>query len=113
VTQEAQPKEVLKQSSSKSDQREVYMFSLNPRIKSTVVAKGNLVTTDSTHVIGGNMLGHEFYGVAVHNVTNIGGNERLPRPSENCHTLRDAIGLVIAWPRSFVKAKTKASASTC
>lgn len=79
----------------------MFLFSLNPVYKGKVVAKGNLVTTDSTYVVGGNMLGNEYYGVAVHSVTNI-GDERLPRPSENCTTLREAIGFVIPWPRPYV-----------
>jgi hypothetical protein len=65
------------------------------------VAKGNLVTTDSTHVVGGNMLGHEYVAVAVHIVSDLGG-EDLPRPYDNISTVRDAIGHVIAWPRSRV-----------
>lgn len=79
------------------------MFSLNAINKDKLVAKGNLVTTDATHVVGRNMLGNEYYGVAIHTVTNI-GDERLPRPPfENCNTLRDAIGYVIAWPRAYVR----------
>ena len=67
------------------------------------MAKGNLVTTDATHVVVRNMLGNEYYGEAIHTVTNI-GDERLPRPPfENCNTLRDAIGYVIAWPRAYVR----------
>lgn len=65
------------------------------------VAKGNLVTTDSTHVVGGNMLGYEYVAVAVHIVSDI-GDEDLPRPYDNICTVRDAIGYVIAWPRSHV-----------
>ncbi|BAF17164.2 Os05g0342600 [Oryza sativa Japonica Group] len=92
---------VLKHTSSKSGQREVYLFSLNAINKDKLVAKGNLVTANATHVVGRNMLGNEYYGVAIHTVTNI-GDERLPRPPfENCNTLRDAIGYVIAWPRAY------------
>uniref|UniRef100_J3KVH3 Transposase Tnp1/En/Spm-like domain-containing protein n=1 Tax=Oryza brachyantha TaxID=4533 RepID=J3KVH3_ORYBR len=96
VNQVPQRKEVLKQSSSKLDQRVVYIFSLNPVYKNRVVAKGNLVTMDSTHVVGGDMVGSEYYGVAIHAVSNI-ANERLPRPFENCHTVK----------------KLKANTSTC
>lgn len=105
-----QRKGVLENTSSKSDQRVVFLFSLNPVYKGKVVAKGNLVTIDSTYVIGGNMLGNEYYGVAVHSVTNI-GDERLPRPSENCTTLREAIGYVIPWPRPYVRKRRDTSSA--
>nr|XP_015642066.1 uncharacterized protein LOC4341484 isoform X1 [Oryza sativa Japonica Group] len=105
-----QRKGVLENTSSKSDQRVVFLFSLNPVYKGKVVAKGNLVTTDSTYVVGGNMLGNEYYGVAVHSVTNI-GDERLPRPSENCTTLREAIGYVIPWPRPYVRKRRDTSSA--
>lgn len=65
------------------------------------MAKGGLVSKDKTCVVGGDMLGDEYFGVAVHAVTNI-GDERLLRPYENIHTVRDAIGCVVAWPRSYV-----------
>lgn len=78
------------------------MFSLNPAYKGKIVAKGYLVTTDRTHVVGGNMLGDEYYGVAIHAVTNF-GDERMPRPLENCSSVKDAIGCVIAWPRFYVR----------
>jgi hypothetical protein len=57
------------------------------------------VVTDSTHVVGGNMLGYEYVVVSVHAINDI-GDENLPRPFENIHTIRDAIGYVIAWPKS-------------
>ena len=80
----------------------MYLFSLNPIYKVKVVAKGYLVSSDSTHVVGGNMLGDEYYGVAIHGVTNI-GDERLPRPFEKYCTVKDAIGCVVAWPRFYVR----------
>uniref|UniRef100_K3YY24 Transposase Tnp1/En/Spm-like domain-containing protein n=1 Tax=Setaria italica TaxID=4555 RepID=K3YY24_SETIT len=82
------------------DQKQVYLMSL--RHENKPVAKGNLVTTDSTHVVGGNMLGYEYVAVAVHIVSDI-GDEDLPRPYDNICTVRDVIGYVIAWPRSHVK----------
>ncbi|KAL6909852.1 hypothetical protein ACP4OV_001511 [Aristida adscensionis] len=70
--------------------------------RTKTVAKGKLVTTDSTRVVGGNMLGNEYYGVAILGVSRH-GNESFPRPYEELSTVRDAIGKVIAWPRSHVK----------
>ncbi|XP_072147443.1 uncharacterized protein [Setaria viridis] len=93
-------KKVADHSRPVSDQKQVYLMSL--RHENKPVAKGNLVTTDSTHVVGGNMLGYEYVAVAVHIVTDI-GDEDLPRPYDNICTVRDAIGYVIAWPRSRVK----------
>jgi len=74
---------------------------MSMRHENKAVAKGNLVATDSTHVVGGNMHGNEYVAVAVHVVSDI-GDENLPRPFENIHTVRDAIGYVIAWPKSRV-----------
>ncbi|RCV05953.1 hypothetical protein SETIT_1G124000v2 [Setaria italica] len=50
------------------------------------------------------MLGYEYVAVAVHIVTDI-GDEDLPRPYDNICTVRDAIGYVIAWPRSRMAPK--------
>ncbi|RLN22998.1 hypothetical protein C2845_PM07G10420 [Panicum miliaceum] len=90
------------------DQKQVYLMSM--RHENKAVAKGNLVVTDSTHVVGGNMLGYEYVVVAVHIVSDI-GDENLPRPFENIHTVRDAVGYVIAWPRSRTAALVGESGS--
>lgn len=70
------------------------------------MAKGKLVTTDSTRNIGGTMLGKEFVGVYVDALENNGngnnGDEMLPRPLYSMKTMRDAIGFIVAWPRSHV-----------
>ena len=70
------------------------------------MAKGKLVTTDGTRVIGESMLGNEFVGVHVDSLENIAngniGDEALPRPLFDIQLLRDAIVYVIAWPRSHV-----------
>jgi len=66
-----------------------------------VAAKGTLKTTDSKRVIGGSMLGTEFVGVYVDGIENK-GDEQLPRPLYSIHTLIDAIGFIIPWPKSHV-----------
>ena len=47
------------------------------------------------------MLGYEYVPVGVYTVSDI-GDENLPRPYESLRTVRDAIGCVVAWPRSRV-----------
>jgi len=59
------------------------------------------VSQDKTYVVGGNMLGDEFYGVLVKHPTPI-AHEKLPRPYKNVQTVKDALGHVIAWPRFYV-----------
>jgi len=70
------------------------------------MAKGKLVTTDSTRSIGGTVLGKEFVGVYVETLENNGngnnGDEMLPRPLFSIKTMKDAIGFLVAWPRSHV-----------
>ncbi|TVU51665.1 hypothetical protein EJB05_03105, partial [Eragrostis curvula] len=98
---------------SKTGNIEVYLFSL--RTKDKVLAKGQLVTTDSRRVILGHMLGSDFFGVHVDGLENLSrgntGEETLPRPYEQIRTIRDAVGYVIAWPRTHVK-KLKSSSQT-
>ena len=64
------------------------------------------MTTDCTRVILGTMLGNDFLGVYVHALENITkgntGDEILPRPTEDIRTIKDAVGYVIAWPRTHV-----------
>ncbi|XP_066316360.1 uncharacterized protein [Miscanthus floridulus] len=95
---------------SGSSQLEVYLISLRNNYK--IVAKGKLVTTDSTRSIGGTVLGKEFVGVYVETLENNGngnnGDEMLPRPLFSIKTMKDAIGFLVAWPRSHVK-KVKSS----
>ncbi|KAL6639399.1 hypothetical protein ACP70R_023129 [Stipagrostis hirtigluma subsp. patula] len=100
LKQGSQNKKVVHHDQPKSALKEILLMSL--RNKNKVLAKGNLVTTDRTGVVGGNMLGTEYYGVAVHAVSNL-GDESLPRPYDKFSTVRDAIGYVIAWPKSHVK----------
>ena len=64
------------------------------------------MTTDSTRSIGGTVLGKEFVGVYVETLENNGngnnGDEMLPRPLFSIKTMKDAIGFLVAWPRSHV-----------
>ncbi|RCV38102.1 hypothetical protein SETIT_8G115300v2 [Setaria italica] len=75
----------------------VYLLSL--RNKGRIVAKAKLVTTDAKRDIGGSVLGKEYVGRNK-------GDELIPRPIYDICTLIDAIGYVIAWPRSHVKKVT-------
>jgi hypothetical protein len=43
------------------DTFEVHLFLANPRTKNRVVAIGTLMSQDTTYVVGGNMLGEEYY----------------------------------------------------
>lgn len=83
---------------------EVYLISLRNQRK--VVAKGKLVTKDSTRSIAGTVLGKEYVGVYVDALENNGngnnGDEMLPRPFYDIKTMSDAVGYVVAWPRSHV-----------
>jgi len=94
--------------SSESSPLDVYLISL--RNKGRVVAKGELITSDSKRVIGGRMLGREFVGVYVDCLENVAsgnkGDEELPRPLYDMTTLVEVVGFVIAWPRSHVKKAT-------
>ncbi|KAL6643973.1 hypothetical protein ACP70R_018739 [Stipagrostis hirtigluma subsp. patula] len=100
--------ELAKQKKSEK-QKTVILLSTNVRAQGLVVAKGILVSRDSTYVVGGNMLGKEFYGVTVHHVSEL-GHERLPRPYGNFQTVEDAIGHCIAWPCTHIK-RVKASSA--
>lgn len=67
------------------------------------MAKGNLVTTDANRRISGTVLGKEFVGVYVDALENRNnGDEMLPRPFYDIKTMSDAVGFVVAWPRSHV-----------
>ncbi|XP_066388445.1 uncharacterized protein [Miscanthus floridulus] len=86
---------------SRSSQLEVYLISLRNHYK--VVAKGKLVTSDSTQSIAGTVLGKEFVGVYVDALGDgNSGDEMLPRPFHSIKTMSDAIGFVVAWPSSHV-----------
>ena len=61
------------------------------------------MTRDSTRSIAGTVLGKEYVGVYVDALDNgNNGDKMLPRPFYSVITMRDAIGFVIAWPRSHV-----------
>jgi hypothetical protein len=79
-----------------------YLLSL--RNKGKVVAKGKLVTNNATQDIGGLMLGKGI--LYVERLENVDirnkGDELIPRPMFEIHTLTDAIGYIIPWPRSHV-----------
>jgi hypothetical protein len=67
------------------------------------VAKGKLVTSDSTQSIAGTVLGKGFVGVYVDAIGDgNNGDEMLPRPFHSIKTMSDAIGFVVAWPTMHV-----------
>ena len=74
---------------------------MNLRNKDKLVAKGTLESKEKTYVVGGNMLGVQYVAVRVRGCTYL-GDEKLVRPYEKFQTVRDAMGSVIAWPRSHV-----------
>ena len=84
------------------DKVEVMLYSTNLRNKDKLVAKGTLESKEKTYVVGGNMLGVQYVAVRVRGCTYL-GDEKLVRPYEKFQTVRDAMGSVIAWPRSHVK----------
>ena len=79
----------------------IYLFSANPRNKNKVAAIGTLISQDKTYVVGGNMLGDQYYGVLINRLTEI-SDEKLPRPYKDIETVKDAFGHVIAWPKFHV-----------
>ncbi|XP_037416574.1 uncharacterized protein LOC119279444 [Triticum dicoccoides] len=87
---------------TKQDKVEVVLYSMNSRNKDKLVAKGTLASKEKTYVVGGSMLGVEYVAVLVRGCTYL-GDEKLVRPYEKFQTVRDAMGSVIAWPRSHVK----------
>ncbi|KAM3336709.1 hypothetical protein ACQJBY_030622 [Aegilops geniculata] len=87
---------------TKQDKVVVVLYSMNSRNKDKLVAKGTLASKEKTYVVGGSMLGVEYVAVLVRGCTYL-GDEKLVRPYEKFQTVRDAIGSVIAWPRSHVK----------
>nr|TKW32325.1 hypothetical protein SEVIR_2G161300v2 [Setaria viridis] len=97
---------------SESSHYPVHLLSL--RNKGRIVANAKLVTTDAKRDIGGSVLGKEYVGVYVEGLENVDsrnkGDELIPRPIYDICTLIDAIGYVIAWPRShesfFLKGST-------
>uniref|UniRef100_J3KU76 Transposase Tnp1/En/Spm-like domain-containing protein n=1 Tax=Oryza brachyantha TaxID=4533 RepID=J3KU76_ORYBR len=93
-------KKVLKQNRSKQ-MKAVLLLSMNS--KDQVVAVGNLISRNMTHVVGGSILGDEYYCVVVHSLTDAAEDEILPRPYDHIRTLEDAVGCCIAWPRKHVK----------
>ena len=59
------------------------------------------MSQDKTYVVGGNMLGDQYYGVLINSLTDI-SDEKLPRPYKDIETVTDAFGHVIAWPKFIV-----------
>jgi hypothetical protein len=94
------------------DNSEVHLFSANPRTKNRVVAIGTLMSQDKTYVVGGNMLGEEYFGVLINRLTDI-SDEKLPRPYKDIETVRDAFGHVIAWPKFIVSTILYVQALQC
>lgn len=79
------------------------LYSTRKRKQGQVVVVGNLISRDTTHEIGGTVLGDGYYAVAVHYLNNV-EDERLPRPHGDLKTLEDAVGMCVAWPRTHVSA---------
>jgi hypothetical protein len=73
--------------------------------KGRVLAKGEVVAKAANRNIGGTPLGPSFVGVYVIGLENIGkhkGDEKIPRPIFDIEKIMDAVGSVIAWPRTHV-----------
>jgi hypothetical protein len=70
------------------------------------------MSQDKTYVVGGNMLGEEYYGVLINRLTDI-SDEKLPRPYKDIETVRDAFGHVIAWPKFIVSIFSYLQALQC
>lgn len=79
----------------------VLLFSTRKRKSGQVVALGSLISRDSTHVIGGTVLGDGYFAVAIHSLNDV-EDERLPRPYEDLTTVEDALGKCVAWPCTHV-----------
>ncbi|RCV17911.1 hypothetical protein SETIT_3G258200v2 [Setaria italica] len=86
----------------------VYLLSL--RNKGRIVSYVKLVTTVAKRDIGGSVLRKEYVGVYVEGLENVNsrnkGDELIPRPIFDIRTLIDAIGYIVAGPRSHVKKAT-------
>ena len=70
----------------------VLLISTRKRKQDQVVAVGNLISRDSTHEIGGTLLGDGYYAVVIHCLINV-EDERLPRPHGDLKTVKDAVGM--------------------
>nr|TKW27559.1 hypothetical protein SEVIR_3G264800v2 [Setaria viridis] len=78
--------------------------------KGRIVSYVKLVTTVAKRDIGGSVLRKEYVGVYVEGLENVNsrnkGDELIPRPIFDIRTLIDAIGYIVAGPRSHVKKAT-------
>ncbi|TVU21038.1 hypothetical protein EJB05_30649, partial [Eragrostis curvula] len=88
-----------KRNKSQENQKTVLLFSTRKRKSGQVVAIGSLISRDSTHEIGGTMLGDGYFAVAIHSLATV-EDERLPRPYGDLRTVDDALGMCVAWPSS-------------
>ncbi|XP_020398168.1 uncharacterized protein [Zea mays] len=99
---ETQSKQQQQSKLQQNKQKTVLLYSTRKRKQGQVVAVGNLISRDTTHEIGGTVLGDGYYAVAVHYLNNV-EDERLPRPHGDLKTLEDAVGMCVAWPRTHLK----------
>lgn len=99
---ETQSKQQQQSKLQQNKQKTVLLYSTRKRKLGQVVAVGNLISRDTTHEIGGTVLGDGYYAVAVHYLNNV-EDERLPRPHGDLKTLEDAVGMCVAWPRTHLK----------
>lgn len=82
--------------------KKVILYLKNSTNDKEAVAIGNLISRDRTYVVGGSMLGDEYYCVVVHRLTDAAEDQILPWPYKKIQTLEDAIGYCIAWPSALV-----------
>ncbi|XP_035822447.1 uncharacterized protein [Zea mays] len=99
---ETQSKQQQQSKLQQNKQKTVLLYSTRKRKLGQVFAVGNLISRDTTHEIGGTVLGDGYYAVAVHYLNNV-EDERLPRPHGDLKTLEDAVGMCVAWPRTHLK----------
>ncbi|TVU05766.1 hypothetical protein EJB05_48948, partial [Eragrostis curvula] len=83
-----------KRNKSQENQKMVLLFSTRKRKSGQVVAIGSLISRDSTHEIGGTMLGDGYFAVAMHSLATV-EDERLPRPYGDLRTVDNALGIGI------------------
>jgi hypothetical protein len=70
------------------------------------------MSQDTTYVVGGNMLGEEYYWVLINRLTDI-SDEKLPRQYKDIETFRDAFGHVIVWLEFIVSTFSYIQALQC
>uniref|UniRef100_A0A0A9B0I4 Transposase Tnp1/En/Spm-like domain-containing protein n=1 Tax=Arundo donax TaxID=35708 RepID=A0A0A9B0I4_ARUDO len=74
------------------------------------VAKGTIISTNPSTVLGGQILGRQFCEVVVNVV--LKRDAILPRPYADMETMADANMMSIAWPYKRLKVSNKASPSS-